>query len=273
MVPVHFARPRIDAGEWVALTLENPFPDAACCLTWQQNDVSPAMDWLLDYLGDGTAFNQARVNFNGLGLFTLVDDPVQQHVEGRFTQRIFRLVNGGQRRGKEAGVAHVVIADHRDILRDAQAEFIRRAERAHRHDVAAAEHRGRAMRLGDDLLHGAIARLRLEVALNNPVFRHGDQRLFHRFHETGQTASSGVTLQRTRDHANFTMTAFYQITPRHVAAFKGVINYGVGEVCARFAPVHDHHRNVAILFQHGKDRLRVFRTHYQQAVDALLRHH
>ncbi|SAE24138.1 Uncharacterised protein [Enterobacter cloacae] len=30
---------------------------------------------------------------------------------------------------------------------------------------------------------------------------------------------------------------------------------------------------MAILFQHGKHRLRVFRTHDQQAVDALLRHH
>lgn len=58
MVPVHFARPRIDAGEWVALTLENPFPDAACCLTWQQNDVSPAMAWLLDYLGDSETLNR-----------------------------------------------------------------------------------------------------------------------------------------------------------------------------------------------------------------------
>ena len=56
----------------------------------------------------------------------------------------------------------------------------------------------------------------------------------------GLLATTGVTLQRTRDHANFTMTAFYQITPRHVAAFKGVINNGVGKVCARFAPVHDH---------------------------------
>lgn len=58
MVPVHFARPRIDAGEWVALTLENPFPDAACCLTWQQNDVSPAMARLLDYLGDSETLNR-----------------------------------------------------------------------------------------------------------------------------------------------------------------------------------------------------------------------
>lgn len=62
MVPVHFARPRIDTGEWVELTLENPFPDAACCLTWQQNDVSPAMAWLLDYLGTAK-----RLTGNGYG--------------------------------------------------------------------------------------------------------------------------------------------------------------------------------------------------------------
>ncbi len=58
MVPVHFARPRIDRGEWVALTLENPFPDAACCLTWQQNDMSPALEWLLAYLGDSETLNR-----------------------------------------------------------------------------------------------------------------------------------------------------------------------------------------------------------------------
>lgn len=51
MVPTHFAKPWIDSGKWVALQLENPFPDAACCLTWQQNDTSPALSWLLDYLG------------------------------------------------------------------------------------------------------------------------------------------------------------------------------------------------------------------------------
>ncbi|MNE38980.1 HTH-type transcriptional activator AllS [compost metagenome] len=58
MVPVHFARPRIDRGEWVALELENPFPVAACCLTWQQNDMSPALAWLLDYLGDSETLNR-----------------------------------------------------------------------------------------------------------------------------------------------------------------------------------------------------------------------
>ncbi len=34
--------PTVDgaAGKWVALTLENPFPDAACCVTWQQNGLA-----------------------------------------------------------------------------------------------------------------------------------------------------------------------------------------------------------------------------------------
>jgi len=58
MVPSHFARPWLDCGEWKALTLENPFPDAACCLTWRQNDASPALQWLLDYLGDSETLNR-----------------------------------------------------------------------------------------------------------------------------------------------------------------------------------------------------------------------
>ncbi|HHB7144420.1 TPA: DNA-binding transcriptional activator PunR [Klebsiella pneumoniae] len=58
MVPSHFARPWIDRGEWTALALENPFPDAACCLTWQQNDASPALNWMLDYLGDSDTLNR-----------------------------------------------------------------------------------------------------------------------------------------------------------------------------------------------------------------------
>ncbi|MDV5356395.1 DNA-binding transcriptional activator PunR [Enterobacter asburiae] len=58
MVPAHFARPRLDNGDWVALELENPFPDAACCLTWQQSEASPALNWLLDYLGDSETLNR-----------------------------------------------------------------------------------------------------------------------------------------------------------------------------------------------------------------------
>ncbi|EKM0528293.1 DNA-binding transcriptional activator PunR [Cronobacter turicensis] len=57
MVPTHFAKPWLDRGEWRALTLENPFPDAACCLTWRQSDASPALRWLLDYLGDSETLN------------------------------------------------------------------------------------------------------------------------------------------------------------------------------------------------------------------------
>lgn len=58
MVPLHIARPWVDSGKWRELTLDNPFPDAACCLTWKQNDASPALAWLLDYLGDSETMNQ-----------------------------------------------------------------------------------------------------------------------------------------------------------------------------------------------------------------------
>lgn len=58
MVPAHLARPFIEHGHWAVLHLENPFADAACCLTWRQNDDSPALAWLLDYLGDSATMNQ-----------------------------------------------------------------------------------------------------------------------------------------------------------------------------------------------------------------------
>ncbi|CNT89973.1 Uncharacterised protein [Salmonella enterica subsp. enterica serovar Bovismorbificans] len=69
------------------------------------------------------------------------------------------------------------------------------------------------------------------------------------------------------------MAALNQITTRHIAACKGVINHRVGKIGLRFTPVHHHHRNMAILFQHGKQRFWILRTHHQQAIHALLRHH
>ena len=57
-VPGHLAQPWLESGAWVALQLENPFPDAACCLTWQQSEASPALSWLLEYLGDSETLNE-----------------------------------------------------------------------------------------------------------------------------------------------------------------------------------------------------------------------
>lgn len=57
MVPAHIAHSRVVSGEWRALCLENPFPDAACCLTWRQDGSSPALAWLLNYLGDSETLN------------------------------------------------------------------------------------------------------------------------------------------------------------------------------------------------------------------------
>ncbi|BDH46144.1 transcriptional regulator [Salmonella enterica subsp. enterica serovar Choleraesuis] len=57
MVPYHVAEPFIASGRWQVLELQNPFPDAACCLSWRQSPRSPALTWLLDYLGDSSTLN------------------------------------------------------------------------------------------------------------------------------------------------------------------------------------------------------------------------
>ncbi|MGB8666781.1 MAG: DNA-binding transcriptional activator PunR [Serratia inhibens] len=58
MMPAHQVLPLVRRGELVALQLQQPFPASPCCLTWQQNTPSPAMAWLLDYLGDSETLNQ-----------------------------------------------------------------------------------------------------------------------------------------------------------------------------------------------------------------------
>ncbi|WP_312383197.1 DNA-binding transcriptional activator PunR [Atlantibacter subterraneus] len=58
MVPAHVAHDSVVAGRWKKLTLDDPFPDSPCCLTWKQTDTSPALLWLLDYLGDSETLNR-----------------------------------------------------------------------------------------------------------------------------------------------------------------------------------------------------------------------
>ncbi|WP_034914541.1 DNA-binding transcriptional activator PunR [Erwinia sp. 9145] len=58
MVPGHFARPLLQSGALRELTLGAPFPDSPCCVSWSRAaDDSPAMRWLLDYLGDTDTLN------------------------------------------------------------------------------------------------------------------------------------------------------------------------------------------------------------------------
>lgn len=58
MVPAHVAHDSVVAGRWEKLQLDDPFPDSPCCLTWKQTDTSPALLWLLDYLGDSETLNR-----------------------------------------------------------------------------------------------------------------------------------------------------------------------------------------------------------------------
>lgn len=58
MVPVHFAAPLIASGQLVALSLPAAFPASPCCVSWAEQSASPALSWLLDYLGDAQTMNQ-----------------------------------------------------------------------------------------------------------------------------------------------------------------------------------------------------------------------
>ncbi len=58
MVPAHIAHDPVVSGQWKLLETQEPFPDSPCCLTWKQTDASPALLWLLDYLGDSETLNR-----------------------------------------------------------------------------------------------------------------------------------------------------------------------------------------------------------------------
>lgn len=58
MVPAHLAAPLERDGRLKALQLANEFPASPCCVSWSEQHTSPALSWLLDYLGDSATLNQ-----------------------------------------------------------------------------------------------------------------------------------------------------------------------------------------------------------------------
>lgn len=57
MVPGHFAQPLLKSGALHELTLETEFPESPCCVSWSEQQASPALSWLLDYLGESDTLN------------------------------------------------------------------------------------------------------------------------------------------------------------------------------------------------------------------------
>lgn len=57
MVPGHLARPLLKSGVLSEITLAAAFPDSPCCVSWSQQQPTPALNWLLEYLGDSETLN------------------------------------------------------------------------------------------------------------------------------------------------------------------------------------------------------------------------
>ncbi|MCA1175144.1 MULTISPECIES: DNA-binding transcriptional activator PunR [unclassified Pantoea] len=66
MVPGHLARPLLDRGALVELSLPQPFPESPCCVSWSEQRASPALAWLLAYLGDAETLNHEWLSENEL---------------------------------------------------------------------------------------------------------------------------------------------------------------------------------------------------------------
>lgn len=52
VVPSHMALPHIESGLLVEKQIETPPPASPCCIAWNKSKLSPALNWLLEYLGD-----------------------------------------------------------------------------------------------------------------------------------------------------------------------------------------------------------------------------
>lgn len=58
LVPSHIAIPFLQSGELVEKQLQQPPHLSPCCLAWNTQTISPAMQWVLDYLGDSQQLHQ-----------------------------------------------------------------------------------------------------------------------------------------------------------------------------------------------------------------------
>ncbi|AXF75948.1 LysR family transcriptional regulator [Erwinia tracheiphila] len=57
MIPAHLAETYIESGALKELQLAVMFPQSPCCVSWAEQLTSPALNWLLEYLGDTTTLN------------------------------------------------------------------------------------------------------------------------------------------------------------------------------------------------------------------------
>lgn len=58
IMPTHMAKKYLISGELIERKIMTSFPESDCCLAWNTKRMSPAVKWLLDYLGDSEQLHQ-----------------------------------------------------------------------------------------------------------------------------------------------------------------------------------------------------------------------
>ncbi|MDO6705466.1 DNA-binding transcriptional activator PunR [Photobacterium sp. 1_MG-2023] len=58
VVPEHMAMPKLKEGVLVSRLLPHSPPVSPCCLAWNKASLNPALNWLLQYLGDSQQLHQ-----------------------------------------------------------------------------------------------------------------------------------------------------------------------------------------------------------------------
>lgn len=143
---------------------------------------------------------------------------VEQHLGGDRRHVAQRLAHGGQGGLDPAGDGHVVVADHRQVPGDVEAEPPGRAQDAERLQVRPGEDRGRPVGARQQVHRVLISGVDVEVAIPDEVGVDGEPRLVVGDPEAGDPGPAAHHVLRAGDDRDAAVAQLQQMTGGEQAA-------------------------------------------------------
>ena len=166
---------------------------------------------------------------------------MDQHIDGQFSQLIFWLVNGGQRRCHIACELNIIVAHQRHVLRNVQTGLVQRLISANRHGIVADKYRLRPLRQSQQLLHRAKPAAKLKITGHHVSVGNRQAAARHRSMITFKAQTRRGFIQRAGNTGNARMPLVNQILGRHIAAKQRVILNQIA-IAIKGSPVHHDRR-------------------------------